>query len=348
MSSVLQIDGLTTGFFTDHGFARAVDNLSLNLERGEILTLVGESGCGKSVTGLSVMRLIPSPPGKIISGKILFNGVDILSLTQRQMRRLRGNDLAMIFQEPMSALNPVFTIGDQVMEVIMLHENINRKSAARRVCELLEKVMIADVSKRFNEYPHELSGGMRQRVMIAMALACNPQVLIADEPTTALDVTIQAQILDLLMTLRKESGLSILLITHDLGVVAETADNVAVMYAGKLVETANVKDLFAKPLHPYTQGLLASAPSVDTVSQENQLRDSATQVISDHFVKRKKLSAIPGMVPSLLNLPPGCAFAPRCPHAHAVCSRPDATNQMTKFDNGKSVRCVLYTPAGKQ
>jgi oligopeptide/dipeptide ABC transporter ATP-binding protein len=345
VSYLLQIKGLTTCFMTDHGVVTAVDNLSLNLEYGETLTIVGESGCGKSVTGLSIMRLIASPPGNITSGAILFKGRDILSFSETGMRRIRGNQIAMVFQEPMSSLNPVYSIGYQIMEVIELHEKIRRKSARERVYKLLEKVAIPDPVKRFNEYPHELSGGMRQRVMIAMALACNPDILIADEPTTALDVTIQAQILELLMTLRKDLGLSILLITHDLGVVAETADRVAVMYAGRLVETAGADDLFSKPLHPYTQGLLASAPVIEPLSNctnDCLCFESGTK---DRIKTRKKLFAIPGMVPSLLNLPSGCSFAPRCSRAHEPCTDSGKLSDMTPLDNGRSVRCVLYPKA---
>ncbi len=336
--SLLKITDLTTTFSTSEGVVRAVDGLNLEIRRGEIVGLVGESGCGKSVTGLSILGLIPSPPGSIVAGTILFKGRDLRSLSEKQMRAIRGREISMIFQEPMTALNPVFTIGNQIMEVIRLHEKLNRKEIRRRVLELLRRVSIPDPESRIDAYPHEMSGGMRQRVMIAMALACNPDLLIADEPTTALDVTIQAQIIDLLLKLRDESGLSILLITHDLGVVAETADRVGVMYAGRLVECADVNALFHSPLHPYTRGLLRSVPRLDAIdngtSPDGNVRGAGRA--------RTRLPAIEGMVPSLSELPPGCAFTPRCPHVTNPCSSVAKLAQMSEPEPGHIVRCVLY------
>ncbi|HPQ40053.1 MAG TPA: ABC transporter ATP-binding protein [bacterium] len=330
--TLLRIENLTTTFRTDRGLVRAVDRLSLDIRRGEVLGLVGESGCGKSVTSLSIMGLVPSPPGQIESGNLFFKGSDLTRLPPESMRRIRGNEIAMIFQEPMTSLNPVFTIGDQIMEAIELHMRVSRREARGRAVEMLQAVSIPDPGKRLDEYPHQLSGGMRQRVMIAMALACHPELLIADEPTTALDVTIQAQIISLLLKLRDEFGLAILLITHDLGVVAETADRVAVMYAGRLVEIAGVRDLFARPLHPYTRGLLRSVPRIDDHGEGN----------SD---ARMRLETIEGTVPSLADLPPGCAFAPRCPHASDIC-RDEAAMVLRSPAANHSVRCTLYPEDG--
>jgi oligopeptide/dipeptide ABC transporter ATP-binding protein len=291
--ALLDIQDLHTHFHTTDGVVRAVDGVSFKLEEGETLGLVGESGCGKSVTALSVLRLIPRPPGEISGGPLLFRGENLLAKSEKEMRKIRGNAISMIFQEPMTSLNPVFTCGFQIMEAIQLHQKLDRARARERAIEMLRVVGIPSPEQRVDEYPHQLSGGMRQRVMIAMALSCNPALLIADEPTTALDVTIQAQILDLIARLRREFGMSVLIITHDLGVVAEVADRVAVMYAGKVAEYAAVRDLFARPLHPYTQGLLSSIPRLGT--------------------DLERLQVIPGTVPNPLEFPAACRFHPRCP-----------------------------------
>jgi peptide/nickel transport system ATP-binding protein len=304
--AVLQVDGLETVFFTRRGLIRAVDDVSFSLEPGETLAIVGESGCGKSMTALSVMRLIPDPPGKIVGGTVRLDGRDLLTLDEAAMRGVRGNDISMIFQEPMTSLNPVLTIGSQISETVRLHQDLSRSAAAGKAVEMLRLVKIPEAAQRAREYPHQLSGGMRQRAMIAMALACNPKVLIADEPTTALDVTIQAQILDLIGGLQAELGTAIILITHDLGVVAETARRVIVMYAGRKVEEADVDTLFSRPLHPYTRGLMASIPSLTIIGGEPSAGP-------------QRLSEIPGMVPSLADLPAGCAFAPRCAFADDLC-----------------------------
>lgn len=290
---LLKIENLSTFFRTEQGLARAVQNVSFTIPAGKTLALVGESGCGKSVTALSIMRLIPDPPGEIAEGRILFEGRDLLKLSDEQMRTIRGNDIAMIFQEPMTSLNPVFTVGNQIVEAIRLHQKKSAAEARRIAVEMFRKVGIADPERRVDEYPHQMSGGMRQRIMIAMALSCHPKLLIADEPTTALDVTIQAQILELLRELQRQTHMSILLITHDLGVVAENADEVIVMYASRVAETAAVGELFAHPLHPYTQGLLRSLP---------KLTD-----------RRKRLEVVGGSVPNPLEFPSGCKFHPRCP-----------------------------------
>ena len=300
---LLDIRGLRTQFFTDDGLARAVDGVSYSLEKGETVGVVGESGCGKSVTALSVLRLIPDPPGKIVDGEIIFEGTNLLQLSSADMRRIRGNDISMIFQEPMTSLNPVFTIGNQITEAVRLHQGLNKRDALAKAVEALKLVGIPVPERRVHEYPHQLSGGMRQRAMIAMALSCNPKVLIADEPTTALDVTIEAQILDLMRTLQDELGTAIILITHDLGVIADIARKVVVMYAGKVVEQAPVEQIFASPNHPYTQGLLQSLPRVD----------------KDASGAKQRLQEIPGIVPSLLNLPTGCKFASRCPSVMPQC-----------------------------
>ena len=300
---LLDIRGLRTQFFTDDGLARAVDGVSYSLEKGETVGVVGESGCGKSVTALSVLRLIPDPPGKIVDGEIIFEGTDLLQLSSADMRRIRGNDISMIFQEPMTSLNPVFTIGNQITEAVRLHQGLNKRDALAKAVEALRLVGIPVPERRVHEYPHQLSGGMRQRAMIAMALSCNPKVLIADEPTTALDVTIEAQILDLMRTLQEELGTAIIMITHDLGVIADIARKVVVMYAGKVVEQAPVERIFASPNHPYTQGLLQSLPRVD----------------KDASGAKQRLQEIPGIVPSLLNLPTGCKFASRCPSVMPQC-----------------------------
>jgi peptide/nickel transport system ATP-binding protein len=306
--ALLDVGGLKTYFYLRGGILKAVDGVSFQLKAHETLAIVGESGCGKSMTALSLMRLIPDPPGKIVGGSVKLDGVDLLSLSEREMRSVRGKDISMIFQEPMTSLNPVMTVGNQIAETLLLHEDISRREAMRRAGDILKLVRIPEAEQRLKEYPHQLSGGMRQRVMIAMALACNPKVLIADEPTTALDVTIQAQILDIILDLQKKLGTALILITHDLGVVAETAQRVIVMYAGKKVEEASVEELFARPLHPYTHGLMASIPRLDLLRGEDDVR-------------KKRLQEIPGIVPALTHLPPGCAFAPRCPFADDRCRR---------------------------
>src|SRR5881398_937318 len=294
---LLEVADLRTWFFTRDGVVRAVDGVSFSVMPGETLAIVGESGCGKSVTALSVLRLVPSPPGRIVSGRIRFAGRDLLRLSEAEMRRVRGNEVSMIFQEPMTSLNPVLTIGRQIAETLTLHQGLDHKAALRRAVEMLRLVHIPEAQRRIAQYPHQLSGGMRQRVMITMALACNPKLLIADEPTTALDVTIQAQILDLMRGLKDKTGAAIVLITHDLGVVAEMAQRVVVMYAGRKVEEATVGDLFARPRHPYTRGLLDSIPKLGAVSKHGEVR---------------RLSEIAGTVPSLAEPIVGCAFAPRC------------------------------------
>ena len=300
---VLDVKNLQTVFFTNSGLFRAVDDVSFSVRRGETLAIVGESGCGKSVTALSIMRLVPDPPGRIVGGSVTLEGTELLELDEAEMRAIRGNRISMIFQEPMTSLNPVIRIGDQITEAVRLHRSITRKEAWAKAVEMLRLVRIPEPERRATEYPHQLSGGMRQRAMIAMALACRPALLIADEPTTALDVTIQAQILALIVELQKELGTGLILITHDLGVVAQTAQRVIVMYAGKKVEEASVEALFENPRHPYTRGLMASMPAVATFGSNSDAR----------------LVEIPGMVPSLTNLPPGCAFAPRCPLAIDRC-----------------------------
>jgi peptide/nickel transport system ATP-binding protein len=300
---LLRVDNLKTHFHTRDGVVRAVDGVSFEVGVGETLAIVGESGCGKSVTAMSILRLLPMPPARIAEGRIEFEGRDLLGLTEPEMRRIRGNAIAMIFQEPMTSLNPVLTIGRQIAEALVLHRGLSYADATARAIAMLRKVHIPEAEQRVTQYPHELSGGMRQRVMIAMALACGPRLLIADEPTTALDVTIQAQILELMRELRDETGSSMILITHDLGVVAEMADRVVVMYAGRKVEEARVEALFAQPRHPYTRGLLGSMP---------HLGDSVDAT-------GKRLVEIPGLVPSLKDVPPGCLFAPRCPNAIERC-----------------------------
>jgi oligopeptide/dipeptide ABC transporter ATP-binding protein len=298
--ALLEVRKLRTSFFTQDGVVHAVDNVSFNVGKGEAVALVGESGCGKSVTAMSIMRLV-APPGRITGGEVRFKGRDLVTISEREMRDVRGDDVAMVFQEPMTSLNPVFKIGDQVAEAIRIHQKLSKRAARQRAEEMLELVSIPDPIKRLDDYPHQLSGGMRQRVMIAMALSCDPELLIADEPTTALDVTIQAQIMELLASLQKRLGLAILLITHDLGVVAEFCERVIVMYTGRIVEEAPVRDLFANPAHPYTRGLLRSLPSLGA--------DGTT----------KRLQTIAGMVPSINALPPGCKFNPRCPDVMEIC-----------------------------
>jgi len=315
---LLDVDDVATWFFTRDGVVRAVDGVSFTVGRGEAVAIVGESGCGKSVTSLSIMRLIASPPGRIVKGRVLFEGRDLLHLSEPEMRGIRGNAISMIFQEPMTSLNPVLTIGHQIAEALVLHQDSSRGRAAQRAIELLRLVRIPDAERRASQYPHQLSGGMRQRVMIAMALACEPRLLIADEPTTALDVTIQAQILDLMRELQRKTGAAIVLITHDLGVVAEMAERVVVMYAGRKVEEAPVTELFAHPRHPYTRGLLDSIPRLGA-GEHGETRG------------RTRLAEIAGTVPSLLEPIVGCAFAPRCRYAVARC-RTDAPPLEQKAD----------------
>ena len=318
---MLKVDNLETTFFSDKGNIPAVDNVSFHINDGEVLGIVGESGCGKSATALSVMGLIPNPPGKIVGGEIHFNGDNLLDLSERKMRQIRGNDIAMIFQEPMTSLNPVFTIGNQMMETLLIHEKkISKKKAKERCIEMLHLVGLARGEALMNEYPHQLSGGMRQRVMIAMALICNPKVLIADEPTTALDVTTQAQILKLIKNLNKKIDTAVMLITHDLGVVAETCERVVVMYSGQVIEEAPVKKLFASPKHPYTQGLIESVPDVRT--------------------KRDRLFSIEGNVPVPGSIQKGCRFAPRCKFAFDRCTVEDPGLYDTS--EGQQARCFLY------
>ncbi len=319
---LLSIRGLRTYFDTEAGVAKAVDGVDLDIRPGEVLGLVGESGSGKSVTALSVLRLVPSPPGRIVEGEILFKGRNLLTLSWEAIRKIRGSEISMIFQEPMTSLNPVFTIGMQVTEVILQHEPVSKDGAHRRAVEILTEVGIPDAARRMTQYPHHLSGGMRQRVMIAMALALNPDLLIADEPTTALDVTIQAQILDLMLQLKeRRAGASILLITHNLAVVAETCDRVAVMYGGKIQEIAPVTRLFEKPLHPYTQGLLGSIPRVEGA-------------------RARRLTVIPGTVPSILEMPVGCKFVTRCPYRFEPC--PTIEPPLVEIEPDHFVRCHLY------
>ncbi len=306
--ALLEVAALQTYFFLRGGILKAVDGMSFALKPHETLAIVGESGCGKSMTALSLMRLVPDPPGRIVGGSVKLAGTDLIALDEPAMRRVRGKDISMIFQEPMTSLNPVMTVGAQIAETLLLHEDLSRRQALQRAVDILRLVRIPEAEQRLKEYPHQLSGGMRQRVMIAMALACNPKVLIADEPTTALDVTIQAQILDIILELQRKLGTAVILITHDLGVVAETAQRVIVMYAGKKVEEAPVEELFARPLHPYTHGLMASIPRLEL------MRGGTAET-------KRRLQEIPGIVPSLVHLPAGCAFAPRCPFADDLCRR---------------------------
>ena len=326
MQHLLEVKSLQTQFPTRAGLVRAVDGVSFHLDRGELLGLVGESGCGKSITALSIMRLI-APPGKITGGEITFAGKNLLVLSDQDMRAVRGNDIAMIFQDPMTSLNPVFTVGEQIAEALRLHRKLSARDARAAAVEAMGEVAIPDPARRAGDYPHQLSGGMRQRVMIAMALACNPKLLIADEPTTALDVTIQAQILELLDGLRKTRELAVLLITHDLGVVAEVADRVAVMYTGRIVEQSPVEELFTRPKHPYTEGLLRSVPKLTAAD----------------VAKAERLQTIEGVVPSPTDLPPGCHFAPRCPYRMPRCTEEEIP--LYVLAGGVKVRCVLFDPA---
>ncbi len=325
--NILEVRGLKTYFYTEDGVVKAVDGVDFAVKPGEVLGLVGESGCGKSVTSFSILRLV-SPPGKIVDGQVLFEGKDLLKMSETEMIEMRGNRISMIFQQPQSSLNPVFMVADQVAEVMQIHQNLDKKQSWDRAVELLRLVGIPDPEKKARSFPHEMSGGQAQRVMIAMALALNPQLLIADEPTTALDVTIQAQILDLMRDLRTRMGTSVILITHDLGVIAEMADRVAVMYAGRIVEQTDVSSLFEKPLHPYTQGLIGSIPILGKVAD--------------------RLDVIPGSVPNLVNLPPGCRFAPRCrarvEHQLKICT--EVEPELEAVLPGHSVRCWLYESYG--
>lgn len=316
---LLEVKDLKTYFYTSDGVVPAVDGVTYHVDKGETLGIVGESGCGKSVTSLSVMRLIPNPPGKIVGGEILFEGADLLAKSEAEMRKIRGNLISMIFQEPMTSLNPVYTVGDQIAEAIELHQGLRKREAIEKATEMLKIVGIPLPERRVHEYPHQLSGGMRQRVMIAMALSCNPKLLIADEPTTALDVTIQAQILELMKRLKKELGMAIMLITHDLGVVAEMAQRVVVMYAGKIVEEADVNSIFRMPLHPYTEGLLKSIPSIAG--------------------QKGRLHVIEGVVPNPLHMPKGCRFNPRCPYAMDICK--DNEPPIERVSPTRQVACWL-------
>jgi peptide/nickel transport system ATP-binding protein len=321
MPDLLQVKDLQTSFFTPEGEVRAIDGVSFEIGEGKTLGLVGESGCGKSVTSLSIMRLIPSPPGKIVGGEIFYRGRDLLRLNNEEMRRIRGNEISMIFQEPMTSLNPVFTVGNQIGEAIKLHQGLGKRETRQKTIDMLRLVKIADPESRVDSYPHQLSGGMRQRVMIAMALSCNPSLLIADEPTTALDVTIQAQILELMKELQQKiGGMALLLITHDLGVVSEQADHVAIMYAGKIVERSSTRAIFNRPFHPYTVGLLNSLPGIGGL-------------------KKKRLDAIPGMVPSPLHLPSGCRFRDRCPRAQEICAQTEPP--LEEKEPGHTVACYF-------
>ena len=321
--ALLEIRGLKTHFKTDDGMVRAVDGVDLGVGWGETVCVVGESGCGKTVTALSVLKLIAMPPGRIAGGQILWQGRDLVPLDAAAMSDVRSKEIAIVFQEPMTSLNPVYSVGEQIAEVIRRHEGMTRRQAADKAVEMLKLVHIPNAGKRARDYPHQFSGGMRQRVMIAMALVCQPKLLIADEPTTALDVTIQAQILDLLQEMKSRLGMAIMLITHAMGVVAETAQRVVVMYAGKVVEEASVGELFASPRHPYTQGLIGSIPRIDRAAG-----------------RKARLEAIPGVVPSLLRPPPGCRFAPRCRYARPDCR--EAVPPLREVAPGHKVACVLY------
>ena len=320
MTNVLEVNNLRTHFFTHEGVIKAVDGVSFSVEKGKTLGLVGESGCGKSVTAMSITRLI-SAPGRIVAGEVLLNGRDLTTLDEGEMRQVRGAQISMIFQEPMTALNPVFEVGFQIAEAVRAHEKISKQEAWSRAVEAMRAVSIPDPEKRARDYPHQLSGGMRQRIMIAMALVCNPALVIADEPTTALDVTIQAQILELLDSLRKQYNLSLILISHDLGVIAEVAETVAVMYAGKIIETGPAMDVFHNPRHPYTQGLLRSIPRLGSSRS-----------------KKDRLDVVEGMVPNLLRLPDGCSFAPRCSKKTDECTRVEI--QLEPVNERQEVRCI--------
>lgn len=318
---LLEVKNLKTYFYTDDGVVKSVDGVSFSVEKGKTLGIVGESGCGKSITSLSIMQLVETPPGKIVDGEIIYEGEDLLKKNKEEMRKIRGGQIAMIFQEPMTSLNPVFTVGEQIMEALRIHTDLDKHQAKERAIEMLKLVKIPLAEKRFNEYPHQLSGGMRQRVMIAMALSCNPKLLICDEPTTALDVTIQAQILDLINELKEKLGTSIMMITHDLGVIAEVADDVMVMYAGRVVEYGSADAIYELPKHPYTAGLMDCIPKLSDADD-------------------KRLSVIEGMVPSFDQMPKGCAFCPRCTEAKKICA--EKVPELVEVD-GQKVRCFKYT-----
>ncbi|HYA14311.1 MAG TPA: ABC transporter ATP-binding protein [Syntrophales bacterium] len=323
MAKLLEVRNLSTHFETEYGTVKAVDRVDIVVDEGDTLGIVGESGCGKTVLAISLMRLVPSPPGRIASGNIFFDGVDLLSLNDEKMRNIRGKDISMIFQEPMTSLNPVLRIGEQVSESIKLHQALGRKEAMNRAIEMLRLVGMPSPEKIILNYPHQMSGGMRQRVMIAMALCCGPRLMLADEPTTALDVTIQAQILDLINRLKRDSGTSVILITHDLGVIAEASQHVAIMYTGQIVEYAPVTELFSTPLHPYTRGLMESIPRIDDIPGQDG-----------------SLKAISGVVPSLYNLPNGCTFQDRCPNAMDICRENEP--ELKENSPGHRVHCWLY------
>lgn len=325
MKEVLRISALRTYFYTKDGVIKAVDGISLKVDAAGVLGVVGESGCGKTVTALSILKLLPEPPARIVSGKIIFEGRDIIPLRESEMRRIRGDRISMVFQEPMTSLNPVFTIGEQIAEVLRAHKKLGRREARDRSIELLRMVGIPSPEQRIKDYPHQLSGGMRQRVMIAMAMSCKPSLIIADEPTTALDVTIQAQILELLKRLREEIGMTLILITHDLGVISEIAGDVVVMYTGRIVEQASTRDLLLSPLHPYTEGLLRCLPSFDNNG------------------RKKRLQAIPGMVPRLSDLPKGCRFSPRCPLVIEQCREEEPELKSVSGSNRLN-RCWVRNP----
>ena len=326
MARVLEVRDLATHFFTDEGVVKAVDGITYHVDEGEIIGIVGESGCGKSVSALSIMRLIPDPPGRIVNGEILFEGEDLLQASNSQMRHIRGNRIAMIFQEPMTSLNPVLNIGRQITETLELHQGMSKRQALVRAAELLSMVGMPDAERRLKDYPHQFSGGMRQRVMIAMALSCNPKLIIADEPTTALDVTIQAQVLDLMQDLSREFGTSLIIITHNLGVVARYARRVAVMYAGKIIESGDAVDIYHNPSHPYTLGLLNSVPRLDEALKE-------------------KLEPIEGMPPSLVDLPKGCSFAPRCRFVIDRCT--EETPPLMRVNEGHESACWRFDELGE-
>ncbi len=323
MSNILEIKDLTIHYITDDEVVKAVNDISISLEEGESLGLVGETGAGKTTTAMGILGLVPNPPGKIIGGEILYKGKNLLKMSDSEMRKIRGHEISMIFQDPMTALNPVLTVGDQIMEVIQLHQKVSKAEALRRAMDMMEMVGIE--GGRYNEYPHQFSGGMKQRIVIAIALACNPNLLIADEPTTALDVTIQAQVLDLIDNLKKKFNTSLLLITHDLGVVAEVCDKVAIVYAGRIVEYGTLEHIYNNPKHPYTNGLFGSIP--------------------DFSKKSHRLNPIKGLMPDPSNLPEGCAFADRCPHATEICHKKQP--QAIEIEPGHTVRCLLYEKEGR-
>ena len=323
MSNILEIKDLTIHYITDDEVVKAVNDISISLEEGESLGLVGETGAGKTTTAMGILGLVPNPPGRIIGGEILYKGKNLLKMSDSEMRKIRGHEISMIFQDPMTALNPVLTVGDQIMEVIQLHQKVSKAEALRRAMDMMEMVGIE--GRRYNEYPHQFSGGMKQRIVIAIALACNPNLLIADEPTTALDVTIQAQVLDLIDNLKKKFNTSLLLITHDLGVVAEVCDKVAIVYAGRIVEYGTLEHIYNNPKHPYTNGLFGSIP--------------------DFSKKSHRLNPIKGLMPDPSNLPEGCAFADRCPHATEICHKKQP--QAIEIEPGHTVRCLLYEKEGR-